>query len=54
MKLTRFYKQALAVAAVIALYGLVGGMDYKDQQEYQAYACEMVKDGLWPKEQCKE
>ncbi len=54
MKLISSCKWWLIAALIVALYGVVGNMDYKDETQYQAYACHMVKDGYWPKDHCKE
>ncbi len=41
-------KLAAALAALLALFALVGTMDYTDAQREQAYYCEMVKAKAWP------
>ena len=42
------YRVAAIAAALVLLMGLVGRMDYEDQQADQAHYCEMVKAGFWP------
>lgn len=42
------YRVAAIAAALVLLLGLVGRMDYEDQQADQAHYCEMVKAGYWP------
>ena len=37
-----------AVLAIVAAFGIVGGMDYEDEQAQQALYCDNVKSGLWP------
>jgi len=37
-----------AVLAIVAAFGIVGGMDYKDEQAQQALYCDNVKSGVWP------
>ena len=38
-------KQVLTIAAVIAVFGAVGEMDYRDElRQYQTMVCE----GTWP------
>ena len=36
------------IAVMVAIFGVVGAMDYKDQQSAEANYCAMVADGLWP------
>lgn len=36
------------IAVMVAIFGIVGAMDYKDQQGAEANYCAMVADGLWP------
>lgn len=43
----------VALFAVFVLFALVSNGDYNDEQEYQKYACEMVKLGAWPEQFCK-
>ena len=38
----------LALVGVFLLLGLMGRMDYEDQQAEQERYCEMVKAGFWP------
>lgn len=42
------YRMAAIATALVLLMGLVGRMDYEDQQADQAHYCEMVKAGFWP------
>jgi hypothetical protein len=37
-----------AVLAIVAAFGIVGGMDYEDAEAQQALYCDNVKSGLWP------
>lgn len=41
-------KTVAVLLALLALFGLVGAMDYEDQQAEQENYCEMVREGLWP------
>ena len=41
-------KNITVAAALLAAFGLVGAMDYHDEQREQAHYCEMVKSGHWP------
>ena len=43
----------VALCAIFGLFALVSNSDYNDEQEYQNYACEMVKLGAWPEHFCK-
>lgn len=42
------YRMAAIAAALVLLMGLVGRMDYEDQQAQAALYCDMVKAGYWP------
>lgn len=37
-----------AVLAIVAAFGLVGGMDAEDAEAQAALYCDNVKSGLWP------
>lgn len=41
-------KTVLIVAAVVALFGIVGHFDYEDAKQEEISYCENVKAGLWP------
>ena len=41
-------KTVLIVAAVVALFGIVGYFDYEDAKQEEISYCENVKAGLWP------
>ena len=41
-------KTVAALLTLLGLFGLVGSMDYEDQQAEQEHYCEMVKADLWP------
>ena len=41
-------KNIIVVATLLAAYGLVGAMDYRDEQREQAHYCGMVESGHWP------
>ena len=38
----------LIVAAVVALFGIVGHFDYEDAKAEEALYCSNVKNGVWP------
>ncbi|QZI91253.1 hypothetical protein PODOV050v2_p0024 [Vibrio phage 66E30.1] len=40
--------KVLAVIAAVALFGLVGQMDYEDAVNQEAHYCDMVEAGNWP------
>ena len=40
--------KVLAVIAAVALFGLVGQMDYEDAVTQEAHYCDMVEAGKWP------
>jgi len=37
-----------AVLAIVAAFGIVGGMDYEDAEAQQALYCDNVANGVWP------
>lgn len=39
--------KVLAVIAAVALFGLVGQMDYEDAVTQEARYCSMTEQGLW-------
>ena len=41
-------KTILIVAAVVALFGIVGHFDYEDAKAEEALYCSNVKNGVWP------
>jgi len=41
-------KTVLIVAAVVALFGIVGHFDYEDAKAEEALYCSNVKNGVWP------
>lgn len=41
-------QSTIALLVILALYGLVGQMDYDDAVDQQAQYCAMVKAGHWP------
>ena len=41
-------KNIMVVAVLLAVYGIVGAMDYRDEQRAEAHYCEMVESGYWP------
>lgn len=40
--------KVLAVIAAVALFGLVGQMDYEDAVSTENHYCDMVEAGNWP------
>lgn len=46
--MNRNAKNWLIAVAVVAAFGIVGSMDYKDEVREQVTYCENVKAGLWP------
>lgn len=40
----------VAACAVFAALAYVGNADYRDAQAQQAYQCEMIAAGYWPRE----
>ncbi|AUR93172.1 hypothetical protein NVP1184A_33 [Vibrio phage 1.184.A._10N.286.49.A5] len=40
--------KVLTVIAAVALFGLVGQMDYEDAVNAENHYCDMVEAGLWP------
>lgn len=45
-------KVAIALLA-LAMFGLVGQMDYEDAVAQEAHCLAMVEDGHWPAEVCE-
>ena len=48
----------LALIVLLALFGVVGAMDYEDEQAAAVAYCENVRDKVWPdykgyKKECK-
>ena len=41
-------QSTIALLVILALFGLVGQMDYDDAVDQQAQYCAMVKAGHWP------
>ena len=41
-------KNMMIAAALLAVYGIVGAMDYQDQQRAEEHYCERVESGRWP------
>ena len=41
-------KNIMVVATLLAVYGIVGAMDYRDEQRAEEHYCEMVESGYWP------
>ena len=41
-------KNIMVVATLLAVYGIVGAMDYRDEQRAEAHYCEIVESGQWP------
>ena len=41
-------KNILVALVLLALFGIVGAMDYEDEVAAQEHYCEMVKAGHWP------
>ena len=41
-------KNIMVVATLLAAYGIVGAMDYRDEQRDEQRYCEMVESGHWP------
>lgn len=41
-------KTVLGLLAFMLVLGLVGSMDYEDEQAQQALYCDNVKSGVWP------
>ena len=50
----------IGVIAIIFLFGVVGAMDYEDEQAAAVAYCENVRDKVWPdyqetyKKECKK
>ena len=40
--------KVLAVIATVALFGLVGQMNYEDAVKEESHYCSMVEAGKWP------
>lgn len=40
--------KVLAVVAAVALFGLVGQLDYEDAVNAENHYCDMVEAGKWP------
>lgn len=45
--------KAAAALLFLALFGLVGQMDYEDAVAQHAHCLDMVKQGAWPAEVCE-
>lgn len=45
--------KAAAALLILALFGLVGQMDYEDAVAQHAHCLDMVEQGAWPAEVCK-
>jgi len=41
-------KQVLTIAVIIALFGVVGKMDYRDELKQEKQYQTMVCEGTWP------
>ena len=41
-------KNIMIAAALLAAFGIVGAMDYQDEQRAEKRYCEMVESGYWP------
>ena len=41
-------KNITVAAALLAAFGIVGAMDYRDEQRAEAHYCEMIESGHWP------
>lgn len=39
---------ALIAALILAMYAIIGSMDYQDALDDEAHYCQMVKDKAWP------
>jgi len=46
-------KKLIAALLVLALFGLVGQMDYEDAVAQHAHCLAMVEAGSWPAEVCE-
>jgi len=46
-------KKLIAGLSVLALFGLVGQMDFDDAVAQEAHCLAMVEDGHWPAEVCE-
>lgn len=46
-------KKLIAGLLVLALFGLVGQMDYEDAVAQHAHCLAMVEQGVWPAEVCE-
>ena len=46
--MTDTVKFILGLAAILAIFGLVGEQDYQDAVAEEQHYCEMVKAGYWP------
>lgn len=44
----QFLQTVAALAFVLILFGIVGGMDAEDAEASAEHYCQMVKDGVWP------
>jgi predicted outer membrane lipoprotein len=38
----------LIIALLICAFGIIGSMDYEDEQSQQDIYCDMVSEGSWP------
>lgn len=41
-------KLTFILIAIVALFAIVGTMDYQDALDDEAHYCQMVKDKAWP------
>lgn len=46
-------KAAAAGLLLLALFGIVGQMDYEDELAQHAHCLDMVEQGAWPSEVCE-
>lgn len=46
-------KGAAVILLLLALFGLVGQMDYEDELAQHVHCLDMVEQGAWPAEVCK-
>lgn len=46
-------KRIAAGLLLLALFGIVGRMDYEDELAQHAHCLDMVEQGAWPAEVCK-
>jgi hypothetical protein len=49
----REFKILAIIAVLFLLFAIAGNMGFKDEQDYAALSCQMVKAGKWPASYCE-